>query len=64
MCSCSCLCLFMRVCVSSLNNFDFVKTAQEFMTRIVAEKTKFLASKKFNSQLKKNPNLLIQLFSK
>ena len=54
----------MRVCVSSLNNFDFVKTAQEFMTRIVAEKTKFLASKKFNSQLKKNPNLLIQLFSK
>ena len=48
-------------CSLSLNHL--VKTAQEVMTKIVAEKKRYLASKKFNSQMKKNPSLLIQLFS-
>ena len=67
MCVCGCEYIFMTMSTHiygySLSLNHLVKTAQEVMTKIVAEKKRYLASKKFNSQMKKNPSLLIQLFS-
>ena len=39
------------------------KTAQEVMMKIVAEKAKYLANTEFKNQMKKNPGLLMELFS-
>ena len=38
-------------------------STQEVMVKIVAEKAKYLANPDFNRQMKKNPNMLIELLS-
>ena len=59
----------LRNVVSSKKQHQYMYTAiiynstQEVMVKIVAEKSKYLANPDFNRQMKKNPNLLIELLS-